>query len=89
LKDFLARCPKFNLEEISRADLLTFIEFLCDKDSGFTSSAPPLQPGRCGPVWILRTVQMWLGHSDNASTMRYLKPSRSGKVHDKVNEIFA
>ena len=37
----------------------------------------------------LRTVQMWLGHSDIESTMRYLKPSRSQKTRDKVNEIFA
>ena len=37
----------------------------------------------------LRTVQQWLGHSDMASTMRYLKPSRSQHVRNKVNEIFA
>lgn len=37
----------------------------------------------------LRTVQQWLGHSDMESTMRYLKPSRSAQVHEKVNEIFA
>jgi integrase len=36
----------------------------------------------------LRTVQQWLGHSDMESTMRYLKPSRSQQVHDKVNQIF-
>ena len=36
----------------------------------------------------LRTVQQWLGHSDMGSTMRYLKPSRSQKVREKVNEIF-
>jgi len=36
----------------------------------------------------LRTVQQWLGHSDMESTMRYLKPSRSQKVREKVNEIF-
>ncbi|MGB9283929.1 MAG: tyrosine-type recombinase/integrase [Candidatus Sulfotelmatobacter sp.] len=36
----------------------------------------------------LRTVQQWLGHSDMESTMRYLKPSRSQHVRDKVNEIF-
>ena len=37
----------------------------------------------------LRTVQQWLGHSDMESTIRYLKPSRSAKVQEKVNEIFA
>jgi len=37
----------------------------------------------------LRTVQQWLGHSDMESTMRYLKPSRTQKARDKVNEIFA
>jgi integrase/recombinase XerD len=36
----------------------------------------------------LRTVQQWLGHSDMESTIRYLKPSRSQQVRDKVNEIF-
>jgi integrase/recombinase XerD len=35
----------------------------------------------------LRTVQQWLGHSDMGSTMRYLKPSRSQQVGEKVNEI--
>jgi integrase/recombinase XerD len=37
----------------------------------------------------LRTVQQWLGHSDMESTMRYLKPSRSAQVQNKVNRIFA
>jgi integrase/recombinase XerD len=37
----------------------------------------------------LRTVQQWLGHSDMESTMRYLKPSRSLQLHEKVDEIFA
>jgi integrase len=37
----------------------------------------------------LRTVQQWLGHSDMESTMRYLKPSRSRQVRNKVNQIFA
>ena len=37
----------------------------------------------------LRTVQMWLGHSDIESTMRYLKPSRSQAVRDKVDGTFA
>jgi site-specific recombinase XerD len=37
----------------------------------------------------LRTVQSWLGHSDMASTMRYLKPSRSQATRDKVNTAFS
>jgi integrase len=37
----------------------------------------------------LRTVQLWLGHTDMESTMRYLKPSRSQQVMEKVNKIFA
>jgi len=36
----------------------------------------------------LRTVQQWLGHSDMESTMRYLEPSRSKQVREKVDEIF-
>lgn len=37
----------------------------------------------------LRTVQLWRGHTDMESTMRYLKPSRSQQVHEKVNAAFA
>jgi integrase/recombinase XerD len=37
----------------------------------------------------LHTVQLWLGHKDMESTMRYLKPSRSAGTNDKVNEISA
>jgi hypothetical protein len=37
----------------------------------------------------LRTERHCLGHSDRESTMRYLKPSRSQQVREKVNEIFA
>jgi integrase len=37
----------------------------------------------------LRTVQLWLGHTDMESTMRYLKPARNQAVREKVNEIFA
>jgi len=36
-----------------------------------------------------RTVMEWLGHSDMESTLRYLKPSRSQQVKDKVNAIFS
>ena len=37
----------------------------------------------------LATVQLWCGHTDLESTMRYLKPSRSQETHAKVNKIFA
>ena len=36
----------------------------------------------------LRTVQLWMGHTDMESTMRYLKPNRSQVVRDKVNTMF-
>ena len=37
----------------------------------------------------LRTVQHWLGHSDLESTMRYLKPSRSADIQQRVNDTFS
>jgi integrase len=37
----------------------------------------------------LRTVQSWLGHKDLKSTMRYLKPSRSLAIRDKVEATWA
>jgi integrase/recombinase XerD len=37
----------------------------------------------------LCTVQMWLGHSDIESTMRYLKPNRSQAVREKVEKTFS
>jgi integrase len=36
----------------------------------------------------LRTVQLWLGHKDMESTMRYLKPARGKGVREKVNATF-
>jgi integrase/recombinase XerD len=35
----------------------------------------------------LRTVQAYMGHSDLASTLRYLKPARSQEARAKVNNI--
>src|SRR5437588_7539257 len=37
----------------------------------------------------IRTLQALLGHKDLASTMRYLKPARDGRVLQQVNSIFA
>jgi integrase len=60
-----------------------------DKDDFWLHKFRATFATRC--LWAgvdLRTVQQWLGHSDMESTMRYLKPSRSEKVREKVNEIF-
>jgi integrase/recombinase XerD len=37
----------------------------------------------------LRTVQVWLGHKDLESTMRYLKSARGKGIRAKVNATFA
>jgi integrase/recombinase XerD len=37
----------------------------------------------------LRTMMLWMGHSDIESTMRYLKPARNQAVRDKANSTFA
>jgi len=37
----------------------------------------------------LRTVQLWLGHKDLESTMRYLKPARGKAIREKVNATFS
>ena len=60
-----------------------------DKDNFWLHKFRSTFATRC--LWAgvdLRTVQNWLGHSDMESTMRYLKPSRSQEVRDKVNAIF-
>lgn len=36
----------------------------------------------------LRTVQAWMGHTDLASTMRYLRPQRDAAMRDKVEAIW-
>ena len=61
-----------------------------DKDNFWLHKFRATFATRC--LWAgvdLRTVQQWLGHSDMESTMRYLKPSRSQHVREKVNQIFA
>jgi integrase/recombinase XerD len=61
-----------------------------DKESFWLHKFRATFATRC--LWAgvdLRTVQQWLGHSDMESTMRYLKPSRSQQMRDKMNEIFA
>jgi len=60
-----------------------------NKDNSYLHKFRATFVTRC--LWAgvdLRTVQQWLGQSDMESTMRYLKPSRSKKVREKVNEIF-
>ena len=37
----------------------------------------------------LRTVQSWMGHTDLASTMRYLRPARGEKVQALVEALWA
>ena len=37
----------------------------------------------------IRTVQLWMGHSDLESTIRYLKPAQGAAVQAKVNATFA
>jgi len=61
-----------------------------DKDDFYLHKFRATFATRC--LWAgvdLRTVQLWMGHTDLQSTMRYLKPSRSKHVQEKVNEIFA
>src|SRR6202451_3411581 len=61
-----------------------------DKDNFWLHKFRATFATRC--LWAgvdLRTVQQWLGHFDMESKMRYLKPSRSQHVREKVNEIFA
>jgi integrase len=61
-----------------------------DKDGFWLHKFRATFATRC--LWAgvdLRTVQLWLGHSDMESTMRYLKPSRSQQIRKKVNQIFA
>jgi integrase len=61
-----------------------------DKDAFWLHKFRATFATRC--LWAgvdLRTVQLWMGHTDMESTLRYLKPSRSEEVHAKVNEIFS
>jgi integrase/recombinase XerD len=37
----------------------------------------------------LRTVQSWMGHTDLASTMRYLRPARGEKIQAQVEALCA
>jgi integrase len=37
----------------------------------------------------LRTVQAWMGHTDLASTMRYLRPQRDAAMRERVEAIWA
>ncbi|MGA7379693.1 MAG: site-specific integrase [Terriglobales bacterium] len=35
------------------------------------------------------TVMSWLGHSDTASTLRYLRPAEGREAQDKINSVFS
>ena len=59
------------------------------RTSGFTNSARPSQPAVCGLASIYTTSSSGSDTPDMESTMRYLKPSRSQQVREKVNDIFA
>lgn len=49
-------------------------------------------PTRDHALWAgvdLRTGQAWMGHTDLASTMRYLRPRRDAAMREKVEAIWA
>lgn len=37
----------------------------------------------------IQTIQLWMGHKDMATTMRYLRPNRSAEARAKFNATFA
>jgi integrase len=53
--------------------------YLPRRSSHFSKSARSGAPGR--------TVQDWMGHTDLASRLRYLKPNRN-QVREKVEAIW-
>ena len=78
--------PKLNFLDILKA---VAERAQLDKDNFWLHKFRATFATRC--LWAgvdLRTVQLWLGHSDMESTMRYLKPARNEAVREKVNEIF-
>jgi site-specific recombinase XerD len=61
-----------------------------DKERFWLHKFPAAFATRCLLAGVdLCTVQQWLGHSDVVSILRYLKPSRSQQVRERVNELFA
>src|SRR5437762_6367260 len=72
-------------EEMGRASAIITSAY---PPSTVTPDVTGLRGLRVGTGVDLRTVQLWMGHKDLESTMRYLKPARGSGIRDKVNNTF-
>jgi hypothetical protein len=57
----------------------------------FRTSISPEMPERYKPPFTFSThiVQAWMGYTDLASTMRYLRPARGEKLQAQVEALWA
>jgi integrase len=75
--------PKFDFLDMAKA---------ISRRAGIDESEVWLHKFRARALWAgvdLRAVQLWMGHTDLASTMRYLRPQRDAAMRSKVEAIWA